>query len=80
MKQVRKVRDGQGVDVNNNHGDENINYNNNVSDDDQCLSKSDEAYDCSALDLTIPLITVWDGIMQTDETPSIPTVGAVKLP
>ena len=35
MKQSRKVKDGQGVDVNNNHGDENINYNNNVSDDDQ---------------------------------------------
>ena len=80
MKHLRKVKGRQGVDDNNTRGDENINYNNNVSDDDQCLSKSDEAYDCSALDLTIPLITVWDGIMQTDEPPSIPTVGAVKIP
>ena len=59
---------------------ESTNYNNNVSDGDNCISNSDEAYDCSVLDLTIPLITVWDGIVQTDETPSIPTVGAVKIP
>ena len=80
MKHLRKVKGRQGVDDNITRGDENTNYNNNVSDGDQCLSNSDEAYDCSALDLTIPLIAVWDGIVQTDDLSSIPTVGAVKIP
>ena len=57
--------------------DENTNYNNNVSDGDNCVSNSDEAYDCSALDLSIK---VWDGIVQFDDLSSIPTVGAVNIP
>ena len=79
-QRMNRVRKAKRVEDKITRGDENTNYNNNVSDGDQCLPNSDEANDCSALDLTIPLIAVWDGIVQTDELSSIPTVGAVKIP
>ena len=55
--------------------DENTNYNNNFCDSDNCVSNSDEA-----LDLSVPKLEVWTGIVQFDNLSSIPTVGPVNIP